>query len=89
MLKRYVLPFIVLNMLAPIFPGALAADDEKSFVTNLWSRGQEALTQKNARPAETDAKLKQLFHENFDVDQISRFILDRYWKTMLPACLSG
>src|ERR1700720_460386 len=57
----------------PVNPAGAAA-----FMHQLWNRAVEVLNNK-ADPPVRGARLRQLFHEDFDPG-IARFVLGRYWR---------
>jgi phospholipid transport system substrate-binding protein len=80
MMRRSLLTaaFIVLaGALAPAIPAAAAADPA-AVVSNLGSRALEVLG-KNAPQSQRVARFRELLREDFDVPEISRFVLGRYW----------
>jgi phospholipid transport system substrate-binding protein len=62
---------------------AVAAADPAALITNLGNRALEVLG-KNATPAQRVARFHELFREDFDVPEIARFVLGRYWKLATP-----
>jgi phospholipid transport system substrate-binding protein len=58
-----------------------AAQDPAGFVTQLENQGMQAL---NLPPAQRIARLRQLFQADFDVSEIGRVVLGRYWNTFNP-----
>ena len=80
MMRRSLLTaaFIVLaGALAPAIPAAAAADPA-AVVSNLGSRALAVLG-KNAPQSQRVARFRELLREDFDVPEISRFVLGRYW----------
>src|ERR1700730_455243 len=80
MMRRSLLTaaFIVLaGALAPAIPAAAAADPA-AVISNLGSRALEVLG-KNAPQSQRVARFRELLREDFDVPEISRFVLGRYW----------
>jgi phospholipid transport system substrate-binding protein len=65
-------------------PPAVAAADAAAIITDLGNRALEVL----ARPVsarQREARFRELFHEDFDVPTIARFVLGRYWRLATPA----
>ena len=58
-----------------------AAQDPAAFVTQLEGQGMQAL---NLPPGQRTARLAQLFRADFDVPEIGRFVLGRYWNSFNP-----
>ena len=80
MMRRSLLTaaFIVLGgALAPAIPAAAAADPA-AVISNLGSRALEVLG-KNSPQSQRVARFRELLREDFDVPEISRFVLGRYW----------
>lgn len=80
MMRRSLLTaaFIVLaGALAPAIPAAAAADPA-AVISNLGNRALEVLG-KNAPQSQRVARFRELLREDFDVPEISRFVLGRYW----------
>ena len=80
MMRRSLLTaaFVMLaGALAPAIPAAAAADPA-AVVSNLGSRALEVLG-KNAPQSQRVARFRELLREDFDVPEISRFVLGRYW----------
>jgi phospholipid transport system substrate-binding protein len=70
--------FIMLaGALAPAIPAAAAADPA-AVISNLGSRALEVLG-KNAPQSQRVARFRELLREDFDVPEIARFVLGRYW----------
>lgn len=74
---------LVLAALGPIAPAAAAADPT-AMINDLGNEALEVLG-KNVPPGEREARFRQLFHQDFDVPGIARFVLGRYWRTATPA----
>jgi phospholipid transport system substrate-binding protein len=65
-------------------PPAVAATDPAALINDLGNRALEALGKKlGARQRE--ARFRELFHEDFDVPAIARFVLGRYWRIATAA----
>ena len=80
MMRRSLLTaaFIMLaGALAPAIPAAAAADPA-AVISNLGNRALEVLG-KNAPQSQRVARFRELLREDFDVPEISRFVLGRYW----------
>ena len=70
--------FVMLaGALAPAIPAAAAADPT-AVISNLGSRALEVLG-KNSPQSQRVARFRELLREDFDVPEISRFVLGRYW----------
>jgi len=60
--------------------GAVTVPEASDFITRLAERAIEGLTDKNLPLAERTQRFRQLLTEGFDVPQIGRFVLGRYWR---------
>ena len=68
---------MIAGALAPAIPAAAAADPT-AVISNLGSRAL-AVLRKNAPQSQRVARFRELLREDFDVPEISRFVLGRYW----------
>jgi phospholipid transport system substrate-binding protein len=57
-----------------------AVPEASEFVTRLAERAIEGLTQRELPLAERLGRFRQLLNDGFDVPQIGRFVLGRYWR---------
>lgn len=64
-------------------PRPAAAQDARAFVNTLGKEAIEVLGQ-NVAPARRVARFRQLFHNDFDMPGIGRFVLGRYWRIATP-----
>jgi phospholipid transport system substrate-binding protein len=65
-------------------PQRAAAQDATSFISSLGARGLQALIPSIPR-AQQEARFRQLLDNNFDLPDISRFVLGPYARVMSPA----
>ena len=65
-------------------PRGAAAQDAASFISSLGARGLQAL-HPSLPEAQKVAGFRQLLESNFDLAEISRFVLGPYARTMSPA----
>ena len=65
-------------------PQPAAAQDATSFISSLGARGLKALSP-SLSEAQKEAGFRQLLDNNFDLAEISRFVLGPYARTMSPA----
>ncbi len=72
--------FFVLLLAAPL---QAAAQDARSFISTLGNEAIQVLGP-NVSPATRLARFRQLFHNDFDVPGIGRFVLGRYWRLATP-----
>ncbi len=84
-LRRSLLP----TAIALLIGGALsehpaaAAADAAAMITDLGNRALEVLA-KPVGARQREARFRELFHEDFDVPTIARFVLGRYWRLATP-----
>jgi phospholipid transport system substrate-binding protein len=64
-------------------PPAVAAADAAAIITDLGNRALEVLA-KPASGRQREARFRELFHQDFDVPTIARFVLGRYWRVATP-----
>jgi phospholipid transport system substrate-binding protein len=76
LLRTFLLLFAV--SLAPL--PAKAADDAAAFIAGLGEKTLALLNQK-LPPDQLEPKFREILHEGFDVEQISRFVLGPYWRS--------
>jgi phospholipid transport system substrate-binding protein len=84
-LRRSLLPAAIALLIggaASVRP-AMAAPDPAEMINDLGNRALEVLG-KNATARQREARFRELFHEDFDVPAIARFVLGRYWRIATP-----
>ena len=64
-------------------PRPAAAQDAAAFVRTLGTEAIQVLGP-SVSPPQRLARFRQLFHDDFDVAGIGRFVLGRYWNTATP-----
>jgi phospholipid transport system substrate-binding protein len=69
--------------LVAVAPQSDAAPDPTAFINQLGSAGIDSLGPSVA-PQQRITRFRQLFQADFDVNQIARFAVGRYWQTMNP-----
>jgi phospholipid transport system substrate-binding protein len=74
---------LVLAILVFAAPREAAAQDARAFVGTLGKEAIEVLGP-NVAPAQRQARFRVLFHDDFDIPGIGRFVLGRYWRTATP-----
>jgi phospholipid transport system substrate-binding protein len=67
--------------IALLFAGAALAADAGTVVTDLGNKTLQILNQKQASEAEREKRFRDLWHEGFDVETISRNVLGQYWRS--------
>jgi len=63
--------------------GEAAAQDARGFVSTLGQQAIQVLGP-NVPASQRLARFRVLFHDDFDVPGIGRFVLGRYWRTATP-----
>lgn len=74
---------LVLGVLSVATPRGAAAQDARAFVNTLGTQAIEVLGP-SVPEAQRLARFRELFHDDFDVPGIGRFVLGRYWRTATP-----
>jgi phospholipid transport system substrate-binding protein len=64
---------------------AHAANDPAAFIQNLGDQAIQILQDRQLGQKERESSFNKLFTEGFDVEQIGRFVLGRYWNLATPA----
>ncbi|MFZ2007019.1 MAG: ABC transporter substrate-binding protein [Stellaceae bacterium] len=64
-------------------PRSDATPDPTAFINELGKAGIDSLGP-NVAPPQRIARFRQLFQANFDVNEIARFAVGRYWRAMSP-----
>ena len=84
-LRRSLLPAAIALSIggAGSVPLAVAAADPAAFINDLGNRALEVLG-KNSTGRQREARFRELFHRDFDVPTIARFVLGRYWRIATP-----
>ncbi len=70
---------LILTILFFAMPRAATAQDARAFVSRLGTEAIQVLGP-NVPEAQRLARFRQLFHNDFDVPGIGRFVLGRYWR---------
>jgi phospholipid transport system substrate-binding protein len=85
MIKRPVLPavLIVAALLLPAWPVGAAAQGAQDFIRNLGNEAIEVLGP-GIPQEQRVARFRELFDADFDVPEIARFVLGRYWWVATP-----
>ena len=63
---------------------ARAADEPSAFIQNLGDQAIQILQNKQLGQKDREAQFSKLFTEGFDVAEIGRFVLGRYWNVASP-----
>jgi phospholipid transport system substrate-binding protein len=63
---------------------ARAADESAAFIQNLGDQAIQILQNKQLGQKDREAQFSKLFTEGFDVAEIGRFVLGRYWNVASP-----
>jgi phospholipid transport system substrate-binding protein len=85
MLRRIFLTSAMVLFAGTFAPGfsAKAGTDPAAFIDTLGTRLQ--MVTRNPSPEQRTAGLRQLFHEDFDVPGLGRFVLGRFWRVLNPS----
>lgn len=84
MMRRSVaIGMLVLSLLCAAAPREAAAQDARTFVSTLGAQAIQVLGP-SVPPAHRLARFRMLFHNDFDVPGIGRFVLGRYWRAATP-----
>jgi phospholipid transport system substrate-binding protein len=81
MLRRSVLAAVILAAGALVPPHPAAAADPAAFIDNL---GNQLQATRNASPPQRFAEFRELLREDFDVPDLGRFVLGRFWRVYTP-----
>jgi phospholipid transport system substrate-binding protein len=73
---------LTVGFLAAARPG-MAAQDPAALIGNLGTEGTLVLGQ-NVAPERRLVRVRELFSEDFDIPEMGRFVLGRYWSEMTP-----
>ena len=84
-LRRSLLPAAIALLIGGALADqpAAAAADPAAMITDLGNRALEVLA-KPVSARQREARFHELFHEDFDVPTIARFVLGRYWRLATP-----
>lgn len=74
---------LVLGVLCFAAPRETAAQDARAFIGTLGAQAIQVLGP-SVPPAQRLVRFRELFHQDFDVPGIGRFVLGRYWRTATP-----
>jgi phospholipid transport system substrate-binding protein len=74
---------LALLLMLPASLHSMAAEDPAAFINNLGIEGIRLLGA-DVPPAQRIAGFQQLFHNDFDVPDLGRFVLGRYWREITP-----
>jgi phospholipid transport system substrate-binding protein len=83
LISRYLALGAVMLAALSVTP-ARAADESAAFIQNLGDQAILILQNKQMGPKEREAQFNKLFTEGFDVAEIGRFVLGRYWNVASP-----
>lgn len=83
LISRYLALGAVMLAALSVTP-ARAADDPAVFIQSLGDQAIQILQNKQLGQKEREAQFNKLFTEGFDVAEIGRFVLGRYWNVASP-----
>ena len=79
--------FAVLGTIAVVFPGRSWADagqDAEKFIQGLAGQAIAAVADRQIPDSERATRFRKLFVSHFDIPEIGRFVLSRYWRQATP-----
>jgi phospholipid transport system substrate-binding protein len=83
LISRYLALGAVMLAALSVTP-ARAADDPAAFIQNLGDQAIQILQNKQLGQKEREGQFSKLFTEGFDVAEIGKFVLGRYWNVATP-----
>jgi len=83
LLSRYLALGVVMLAAVAAVP-ARAADEPAAFIQSLGDQAIQILQNKQMGQKEREAQFSKLFTEGFDVAEIGKFVLGRYWNVATP-----
>jgi phospholipid transport system substrate-binding protein len=83
LISRYLALGAVMLAALSVTP-ARAADEPAAFIQNLGDQAIQILQNKQLGQKEREVQFNRLFTEGFDVAEIGRFVLGRYWNVASP-----
>ena len=83
LISRYLALGAVMLAALSVTP-ARAADDPAAFIQNLGDQAIQILQNKQLGQKDREAQFSKLFTEGFDVAEIGKFVLGRYWNVATP-----
>ena len=83
LLSRYLALGVVMLAAVAAAP-ARAADEPAAFIQSLGDQAIQILQNKQMGQKEREAQFSKLFTEGFDVAEIGKFVLGRYWNVATP-----
>jgi phospholipid transport system substrate-binding protein len=85
LLRRSFLRALGLVVALPLLANAAAADQEsEAFIRNLGDTAVNQLTDPGLTDAERGERFRNLLLSHFDVPQIGKYVLGRYWRSATP-----
>jgi phospholipid transport system substrate-binding protein len=73
-----------LLMISAALPARAQEADAKVFVEKLANTAITTMTNKGLSDGDRAQRFRQLFVSSFDIPEISRFVMGRYWRTATP-----
>ncbi|HLY46179.1 MAG TPA: ABC transporter substrate-binding protein [Stellaceae bacterium] len=83
MIRRLAAAGMLMVLVLAVAPGKAVAQDARAFVNALGNDAIQVLGP-SVPPDRRLARFRELFHNDFDVPGIGRFVLGRYWRTATP-----
>lgn len=77
---------LALSLAASVLPSAARADDAdpRKFIENLADQAIVNVADKSISETERDERFRSLFTNSFDIPEIGKSVLARYWRTATP-----
>lgn len=72
------------NAIAPAAHAEASAEDARQFINTLADRAIVMVADKSIGEKERDDRFRDLFVSSFDIPEIGRFVLGRYWRMAKP-----
>lgn len=85
--RTFLRAFAVLGTVAVVFPGRCWADtgqDAEKFVQGLAGQAISTVADRQIPDSERAARFRKLFVSHFDIPEIGRFVLSRFWRQATP-----
>lgn len=77
----HALAFVLLVAFTPLVHAAPAADEASAFIVHLGNQTVSAISNAPSSPADRVRRFTVIIDQDFDVPEIARFMLGRYWQT--------
>ena len=78
--RRLVLAMSVSAIIGSMVAGPALASSAADFIQSTGEQAFRSVSAKNISDAEREERFRSLFKRNFDLPQIARFVMGRYWR---------